>query len=68
MERYGLVCEKQIIRRTKKDKLNYIGDAVGELLADKSLNEVDINFDSMQFIVHETDGRLTVGMKWEPVT
>ena len=67
MERYGLVCEKQIIRCTKKDKLNYIGDAVSELLANKSLNEVDINFDSIQFIVHETDGRMTVGMKWETV-
>lgn len=67
MKRYGLVCEKQIIRCTKKDKLNYIGDAVSELLANKSLNEVNIDFDSMQFIVHETDGRITVGMKWENV-
>ena len=68
MKRYGLSCEKQVTRCTKKDKLNYIGDAVSELLADKSLNEVDIDFDSMQFIVHETDGRLTVGMKWESGT
>lgn len=65
MKRYGLVCEKQIIRCTKKDKLNYICNAVSELLANKSLNEVNIDFDSMQFIVHETDGRITVGMKWE---
>ena len=51
---------RRVVHMTDKEKACAIEEMVKELL-DRTIPV----FDSTTFIVHESDGFITVGMKWE---
>lgn len=55
---YGKVAEREI-PKTEAEKANLVKKMVSELL-----DECLPIFDTTTFIVHEMEGKLTVGMKW----
>ena len=55
---YGTITKREI--QPDSDKVTLVKEMVSELL-----DEYTPVFDTTEFIVHENDGELTVGMKWQ---
>ena len=61
----GYYVERKVNDCSEKEKMDIIRYAVQELLQKDFFKETRVNFDTMQIIVHESDGTMTIGIKFE---
>lgn len=61
----GDYVERKVNDCSEKEKMDIIRYAVQELLQKDFFIETKVNFDTMQIIVHESDGTMTIGVKFE---